>query len=84
MIGMALLTSSVALIPIIFDQARPAERRYMLLTFYCLLFIVQFGLPIFTQYAIVRMPTDPPGVAYANLFPAGHFGRSSRRIVRTS
>ncbi|HIF92028.1 MAG: hypothetical protein ABGX04_10680 [Myxococcales bacterium] len=69
MIGLALLTTTIALIPVILDQARPAERRHMLLTLYCLLFIVHFGLPIFTHYAIVRMPTDPPGVAYASLFP---------------
>jgi len=70
MIGMALLTMVVALIPVILDQARPAERRHILLTLYCLLFIGHFCLPIFTQYAIVTMPTDPPGVTYADLFPA--------------
>ncbi|MFP6654531.1 MAG: hypothetical protein VCB25_02815 [Myxococcota bacterium] len=69
MIAMALLTISIALVPIILDQARPAERRHILLTFYCLLFIIHFGLPIFTQYASVSMPTDPPGVVGVALFP---------------
>jgi hypothetical protein len=69
MIAMALLTISIALIPMILDQARPAERRHILLSFYCLLFIIHFGLPIFTQYAGVAMPTDPPGVTGVALYP---------------
>ena len=70
MIGLALLTIVISLIPVVLDQARPAERRHMLLTLYCLLFLGHFGVPIFTQYAIETMPTDPPGVAGGALFPA--------------
>ena len=70
MIGLALLTTVVALVPVILDQGRPAERRHMLLSFYCLLFIAHFCLPIFTQYTIVLMPSDPPGVYGGSLFPA--------------
>jgi hypothetical protein len=70
MIGLALVTAVIALVPVILDQARPVERRHLLLTFYCLLFIAHFCMPIFTHYAIGPMPTDPPGVAWAALYPA--------------
>ena len=70
MIGLAILTTAIALVPIILDQARPSERRHLLLTMYCLLFIAHFAVPIFTQYAISIGPSDPPGVAGGALMPA--------------
>ena len=70
MIGLALVTAVIALVPVILDQARPVERRHLLLSFYSLLFIAHFSMPIFTHYAIGPMPTDPPGVSGAALYPA--------------
>ena len=70
MIGLSLLTMMVGLVPAILDYARPADRRHLLLTVYCLLFIAHFALPIFTQYASAIMPSDPPGVSGGALYPA--------------
>ncbi|MBC8187520.1 MAG: hypothetical protein H8E78_04845 [Proteobacteria bacterium] len=70
MIGLSLLTMMVGLVPAILDYARPADRRHLLLTVYCLLFIAHFALPIFTQYASAIMPSDPPGVSGGALYPS--------------
>jgi hypothetical protein len=70
MVGLALLTIVIALLPAIIDQGRPIARRHMLLTIYGLLFAAHFGLPIFTQYLGAVGPSDPPGVSGGALFPA--------------
>ncbi|MFP6656428.1 MAG: hypothetical protein VCB25_12450 [Myxococcota bacterium] len=69
MVGLALLTIVIALLPAIIDQGRPVARRHMLLTIYGLLFAAHFGLPIFTQYLGAIGPSDPPGVSGGGLLP---------------
>lgn len=70
MIGLSLVTMMIGLVPFILDQARPPERRHLLLTVYCLLFIAHFAVPVFTQYASAVGASDPPGVSGGALYPA--------------
>lgn len=69
MIGLAITTAVIALIPVVIDQARPAERRHLLLTLYCLFFIGHFVFPIFVHYALARGPTGPSEAPNAGLLP---------------
>jgi hypothetical protein len=49
-LGLAILTALVALIPVLVDQARPPSQRHILLTLLCLSWGAFFVLPVFTQY----------------------------------
>jgi hypothetical protein len=70
MLGLALVTAVIALIPVSIDMGRPPVRRHLLFDMLCIIFVALFTVPVFVHYAWVKGPTDPPGVPSVNLMPA--------------
>lgn len=52
-LALALLTGFTALIPVIIDQARPLERRQLLITILMMVYGLFLVLPVFTNYFLV-------------------------------
>jgi hypothetical protein len=48
--ALALVTGTIALVPLILDVGRPGSRRELLLTFTCLSFMANFSVSVFTTY----------------------------------
>ncbi len=50
LVALALLSGSIALVPLILDVGRRYDRRHLLLTFTCLSFVMNFTVSVFTTY----------------------------------
>ncbi len=51
-LGLALLTGALALVPLAVDQGRPPENRHILLSLVSASYIAFFVLPVFSQYLL--------------------------------
>lgn len=69
LLGLGLLTMMVCSLPLIMDQGRAPSERHVLLSLFCLAFIVRFVVPIFLYYMPATGPIDAPGWAHSNLLP---------------
>lgn len=62
LLALAVASAAVALVPLILDIGRPADRRHILLAMISLGFTAHFVVPIFTHYLPEFAPYDPPGL----------------------
>lgn len=62
MLGIALITTMVAFIPAIIDRARPQERRQLLISFFSLIYLIYFAIPVLTEYLWIESDWVPGGV----------------------
>jgi len=74
MFSWGVATVLVGLVPLLVDRIRPPESRHILLTIVAMAFLVQFVLPILTQYIPAQGLMDPSGMRGAML--------SAKDIVR--
>ncbi|MGI9591081.1 MAG: hypothetical protein ACR2P8_06910, partial [Myxococcota bacterium] len=49
-LGLGIVTGLLGLIPLMFDQLRPVEKRHVLLSLICLAYTLAFAVPVFTEY----------------------------------
>ncbi len=71
MLGLATLTLTLGVAPAVLDQGRRPSERHLFLSFYALVFAVNYSVPVFTYYIPAIGPVDAPGMARTNLLP-GH------------
>ena len=66
---LALVTTAVALIPLVLDQARRPSERHVMLSTFTLVFIGGFVLPVLVIFIPAEGPTEAPSFSWSNLYP---------------
>jgi hypothetical protein len=66
---LALVTTAVALLPLIIDQGRRPSERHVLLSTFSIVFIIGFVLPILVIFMPAEGPVDAPSYGYSLLMP---------------
>ena len=68
-LALALLTTAVALLPLVLDQGRRASERHVLLATFSIVFIIGFALPVVVIFMPADGPIEAPSFSWSNLFP---------------
>jgi hypothetical protein len=50
MVGLAVLTGMIGIVPILLDQLRPPEKRNVLISLVSLTYVLAFAVPVYTEY----------------------------------
>jgi hypothetical protein len=69
-LALALVTTALALLPLILDQGRRPSERHVLLSTFSLVFIIGFVLPVLVIFIPAVGPADAPGYGFSALLPA--------------
>lgn len=66
---LALVTTAVALLPLILDQGRRPSERHVVLSTFSIVFIIGFVLPVLVIFMPAEGPVDAPSFGYSLLRP---------------
>jgi hypothetical protein len=69
MLGWAIATFWLCMIPLGLDRARPTESRHIIFSMMSLMFLLRFVLPVLTRYIPAKGPVDSPDLPYSALTP---------------
>src|SRR5262245_18845376 len=66
---LALITTALALLPLVIDQGRRPSERHVLLSTFAIVFIIGFVLPVLVIFMPAEGPVDAPSYGYSLLMP---------------
>jgi hypothetical protein len=66
---LALVTTVLALVPLVLDQGRRPSERYVLLSTFSIVFIIGFVLPVLVIFIPAEGPIDAPSYSWSFVFP---------------
>jgi len=69
LMGLALITAALAFLPLVLDQGRRPSQRHIILSMFCVFFVLAFVVPVFAIYLGAEWPVDAPSYSHSELYP---------------